>query len=220
MCGQNRTGVALRRSQRSRVGLAPPNPWWGGKPHPTATASLGAILVLILASCAGPTADRVAVPGADGAVKTAAFERAERRAFDGAPPIVPHQNFGMTCTECHDLQGMEVEGVGFAPPSPHEATLGMSAFSRCQQCHVFSVADGEFKGNTFAGLSQDLRRGARLNPFAPPTLPHKTFMRENCTACHSGPAAREEIRTDHPERPRCQQCHVPVTTRKTFTQSP
>ena len=26
----------------------------------------------------------------------------------------------------------------------------------------------------------------------------------------------EELRTDHPERTRCRQCHVPVTTRATF----
>ncbi len=197
MCGQNRTGLIA-----------------------------GALL---LAACAGPPADKVDVPGTDGAVKTAAFARAERRAFDGAPPVIPHQNFGMTCIQCHDLQGMEVDGVGFAPPSPHAlprlpasggTTLGMSAFSRCQQCHVFAVAEDEFAGNSFAGLRQDLRRGARLNPFAPPTLPHTTFMRENCAACHSGPAAREEIRTDHPERPRCLQCHVPVETRATFTRSP
>jgi cytochrome c-type protein NapB len=42
-------------------------------------------------------------------------------------------------------------------------------------------------------------------------------MRENCAACHTGPAAREEIRTSHPERTRCRQCHVPVTTREIFT---
>ena len=178
-------------------------------------ATVSAVLLLALA-CTPPADD----PGTGGVVKTAALERAERRAYDGAPPIIPHDNFGMTCTQCHDLKGMEVENVGFAPPSPHEKTVGMSAFSRCRQCHVFSVADDIFKGNAFAGLEQDLRRGARLNPFAPPTLPHKTFMRENCTACHSGPAAREEIRTDHPERPRCRQCHVPVETRATFVRSP
>jgi predicted CXXCH cytochrome family protein len=38
-------------------------------------------------------------------------------------------------------------------------------------------------------------------------------MRENCAACHVGPGAREEIITTHPERTRCRQCHVPVTTR-------
>jgi predicted CXXCH cytochrome family protein len=49
---------------------------------------------------------------------------------------------------------------------------------------------------------------------APPTIPHKVFMRENCGACHVGPGAREEILTTHPERTRCRQCHVPVTTRE------
>jgi hypothetical protein len=41
-------------------------------------------------------------------------------------------------------------------------------------------------------------------------------MRENCAACHTGPAAREEIRTTHPERIRCRQCHVPVGSRTEF----
>jgi cytochrome c-type protein NapB len=41
-------------------------------------------------------------------------------------------------------------------------------------------------------------------------------MRENCAACHAGPAAREEIRTSHPERTRCRQCHVEVTARSEF----
>ena len=73
-----------------------------------------------------------------------------------------------------------------------------------------------FVVNNFVGLEQDLRRGPRLNPLAPPTIPHKTFMRENCTACHSGTAAREEIRTPHPERQRCRQCHVPIVNRTVF----
>ena len=213
MCGQNRKGLA-RLCLRRRS----PHRWlWQ------------LALLLLLAACA-PATDQVDVPGADGAVKTAALARAERRAYDGAPPVIAHEDFGMTCTECHDLQGMEVEGVGFAPPSPHAwprssasggtSTLGMSALSRCQQCHVFSRTEDEFRANAFAGLRQDLRRGARLNPIAPPTLPHKAFMRENCVACHSGPAAREEIRTDHPTRPRCRQCHVSVETRTTFARSP
>ncbi|MEE8526263.1 MAG: hypothetical protein V3T72_20185 [Thermoanaerobaculia bacterium] len=173
-------------------------------------------IAVVFSACSGP-AEEVAVPGQEGAVKTAAALRAERRAFDGAPPVIAHDDFGITCTECHDLEGMDVAGVGYAPPSPHEGTLGMSAVSRCRQCHVFAQTDESFTGNTFAGLRQDLRHGGRLHDLAPPTIPHKTFMRENCTACHTGPAAREEIRTSHPERARCVQCHVAVTTRITFT---
>jgi hypothetical protein len=71
----------------------------------------------------------------------------------------------------------------------------------------------------FQGLPQDLRSGGRLHNFAPPTIPHKMLMRENCLACHSGPAAREEIRTSHPERERCRQCHVPVTTTARFSRA-
>ena len=149
--------------------------------------------------------------------KTPATERAERRAYDGAPPVIGHEDFGMECTECHNKDGMAVDDYGFAPPSPHEETRGLSAMSRCRQCHVFKVADDVFAENRFVGLRQDLRSGGRLHPFAPPTIPHKTFMRENCTACHAGKAAREEIRTSHPERTRCRQCHVPVTTRARFS---
>lgn len=148
--------------------------------------------------------------------RTPAVERAERRLYDGAPPVVPHTDFGMTCTECHNERGMQVTDVGYAPPSPHEITAGMSATSRCRQCHVFRITDEIFVASGFVGLRQDLRSGGRLHPLAPPTMPHKAFMRENCVACHTGPAAREEIRTPHPERTRCRQCHLPVTTNELF----
>lgn len=148
--------------------------------------------------------------------KKSAAERAARRAYDGAPPVAPHENFGMTCTECHNPEGVEIEEIGFAPPSPHERTERMGALSNCRQCHVFSETNDLFVQSTFQGLRQDLRKGARFSPISPPTIPHKMFMRENCVACHAGPAAREEIRTSHPERLRCRQCHVPVVTRAMF----
>jgi len=177
-------------------------------------ATVVAAVALLALGCGD--GGQVPVPGHEGAGKTEASLRAERRAYDGAPPVAPHEDFGMECTSCHDTEGMDVPDVGFAPPSPHEATLGMSAVSRCRQCHVFQATADLFVGNEFAGLRQDLRRGARLNPISPPTIPHKTFMRENCAACHAGPAAREEIRTSHPERPRCPQCHVKVATNAVF----
>ena len=171
-------------------------------------------IVLLLTACTGP--DGIPVPDREGAVKTVAVERAERRAYDGAPPVIPHENFDIVCGECHDAEGMAVEDVGFAPPSPHGKTAGLSDISRCRQCHVFQKVSEPWKGNSFAGLSQDLRRGERLNPLAPPVIPHKVFMRENCLACHSGPAAREAIRTSHPERARCRQCHLAQVTTESF----
>jgi nitrate reductase cytochrome c-type subunit len=160
--------------------------------------------------------DTVPVPGREGAVKSAAHVRAERRAYDGAPPTIPHESFGMRCTACHNEQGQSVPGVGFAPASPHEGTSKTGATIRCRQCHVFAGSEGLFVASEFVGLKQDLRAGARATPGAPPTVPHRILMRENCVACHAGPGAREEIRTGHPERWRCRQCHVPVTTQGTF----
>ncbi len=158
----------------------------------------------------------VDVPEVEGAVKSAATVRAERRAYDGAPPTIPHDDFGASCSACHDAQGIPVEGVGYAPASPHAATTETGETTRCRQCHVFVIDDGLFVSNNFAGLQQDLRPGGRLNPIAPPTIPHRTLMRSNCVACHAGPGAREDIVTSHPERARCRQCHVPETTRATF----
>lgn len=172
--------------------------------------------LLTLIACQEAATDKVAVPGQEGREKTAASYRALRRAYDGAPPVIPHQNFGADCMSCHNRHGLEVEGVGFAPPMPHQVTAGLSDISRCVQCHVFVETDEEFKENEFVGLQQDLRSGDRLHAMAPPVMPHAVQMRENCLACHTGPAAREEIRTSHPERERCQQCHVPSTTSGTF----
>lgn len=140
--------------------------------------------------------------------KTPAVVRAERRLYDGAPPVIPHQPLGAACIACHDGDGLAVPDLGYAPPMPHAATAGMSTLSHCQQCHVFQRTGERFRDNSFAGLRQDLRRGRRLYGGAPPVMPHPVFMRENCTACHAGPAAREEIRTSHPERRNCRQCHL------------
>jgi len=158
----------------------------------------------------------VDVPEVDGAVKSAASVRAERRAYDGAPPVIPHADFRADCSACHDHRGISIEGVGYAPASPHEGTATTGNTVRCRQCHVFVAEDGLFVASDFIGLEQDLRPGGRLNPFSPPTIPHGLLMRENCVACHAGPAVREEIATSHPERTRCRQCHVPETMRASF----
>lgn len=172
---------------------------------------VGALLVVV--ACGGDEG-----VGREG-TKTAAVERAERRSFDGAPPVIPHEPFSAGCVSCHNSEGVAVPDVGFSPPSPHEETAGMSAISRCRQCHVFRQSDTLFVENTFVGLRQDLRTGRRLNLLAPPVIPHQVLMRENCAACHAGPAAREEILTSHPDRVRCRQCHLEQLTTGEFAAS-
>ena len=175
------------------------------------------ILGLALLVGCGDSGPDVPVPDRPDALKSAPAVRALRRLYDGAPPVIPHRPMGMTCTQCHSERGMDVADVGFAPPMPHELTAGLSAMSRCMQCHVYRTTDASFVATRFEGLRQNLRKGRRLTDLSPPVLPHPVFMRENCIACHSGPAAREEIRTPHPERTRCLQCHVERVTMAEFS---
>lgn len=184
-------------------------------PRRRIVSTLGSLLAAVMAL--GPAAcgqgDWVPVPDSDGELKSSGSVRAGLRLYDGAPPVIPHGEYAVPCGSCHDTQGIGVAGVGFAPASPHDDTGKANATTRCRQCHVEILDVSLFVGNSFAGLEQDLRLGTRLYAGAPPTIPHKALMRENCTACHVGPGAREEIVTSHPERTRCRQCHVPVTTR-------
>jgi cytochrome c-type protein NapB len=129
--------------------------------------------------------------------------------------VIPHASFGADCVECHTAGGMAVDGVGFSPPSPHGDAMA-GGLQRCEQCHVFQPGESAWRESSFAGLRQDLRHGQRLNPLTPPVIPHQVLMRENCAACHTGPAAREEIRTSHPERVRCRQCHLEQRTTEEF----
>ena len=174
-----------------------------------------ACVVLSLPSCGDDGTNGAPDRGKLAQSKTPAVKRALRRAYDGAPPTIPHADFGSNCTSCHNAQGLHVPDVGFAPPMPHAQTAGLSSIARCKQCHVYKSIDEVFKKSDYTGFPQDLRSGKRQHSEAPPVIPHPVFMRENCQACHSGLAAREEIRCSHPERVRCVQCHLEQSTTET-----
>jgi cytochrome c-type protein NapB len=173
-----------------------------------------AAAALVWAACSSP--DTVAVPDHGSGRKSSAEVRADRRAYDGAPPVIPHASYGAECANCHNERGRSVSGVGFAPASPHDHTPFVDGTVRCRQCHVFRTTETEFVASDFSGLSQALSAGDRATPGAPPRIPHRILMREHCLACHDGPGAREAIRTTHPERARCRQCHVPIETLSEF----
>jgi cytochrome c-type protein NapB len=138
--------------------------------------------------------------------------RAQRRAFDGAPPVVPHpvdQRSTTSCLVCHG----EGASIGMAPDgSTLRATKMSHGFlANCTQCHVEqqAVEFAEFPQaeNLFQGRAAPLG-GRRAWKGAPPTVPHSSFMRESCLSCH-GPAGAEPIRTTHAWRTNCLQCHAP-----------
>lgn len=138
-------------------------------------------------------------------------EREALRAYAGAPPVVPHpipQGGGLACTACHS-DGLFL-GAKAVPLISHKH------LTNCTQCHAAgegnlpkeiallpqSVGDSEFVG--LRGPS----KGERAWPGAPPTVPHSTFMRENCASCH-GDGARLGLHSSHPWRASCTQCHAP-----------
>ena len=133
-------------------------------------------------------------------------DRDDNRAFNGAPPTIPHPVEGTAveaCMACHE-EGALTESLQI-PRMSHQF------LTNCTQCHVESIPDRAepalFRESGFIGLPAP-DGGPRAFEEAPPQIPHTTWMREECMSCH-GPAGREGIRTTHPERRSCQQCHAP-----------
>ena len=127
------------------------------------------------------------------------------RAFWGAPPPMPHSfadERSNDCLACHARENRIDKQQQSIVPVPHPE------YTSCQQCHVdASNADVlVFRENLFVGLDYP-GKGTRAHPYAPPTIPHKTFMRDNCLSCH-GPSGKQRIASPHPYRSQCQQCHV------------
>jgi len=153
------------------------------------------------------------------------------RAYPGAPPRVPHgltdAEFRTTrCNSCH-LRGGYVERFGgYAPVTPHPeyvaclqchaadamrvgiALPGQITDHVCTQCHVNpgqpppSLVSLDWVPRSWPERAQRALEGS------PPVIPHDLQLRGNCVACHAGPGAVREIRTTHPERANCRQCHV------------
>lgn len=140
----------------------------------------------------------------------AVSERVKRRAYDGAPPLVPHSIDTIKSDGCYTCHSSSAKvGDKVAPVMSHPR------YSNCTQCHAQmpqqSTAPGEadskaLAGNDFQGIPTR-GKGDRAFKGAPPVIPHTTLMRENCSSCH-GANGLYGLRTTHPARQNCQQCHA------------
>ncbi len=166
----------------------------------------------------------------DARPRSLAFYR-RQRAYPGAPPRVPHgltaEEFRATrCLVCHERGGYVARFGAYAPVTPHPEYAGclqchvsdaMSVGVRlpgepgqvvCRQCHVDpDRPPPSLVSLDWVPLPWPAMGGAAL-PGAPPPIPHALQLRGNCLACHGGPGAVRELRTRHPERANCRQCHV------------
>lgn len=136
----------------------------------------------------------------------ALLRRDLNRAFNGAPPTIPHavdQTSAQACMACH--------GTGAKTETLRIPRMSHQYLANCTQCHVESnprhIPPSLFKENGFVGLPAPTG-GPRAFPGAPPQIPHSTWMRSDCMSCH-GFAGSLGIRTTHPWRANCQQCHAP-----------
>jgi cytochrome c-type protein NapB len=150
------------------------------------------------------------VPALDDSSRAAALaQRATRRAYNGAPPVVPHpidQGAYPNCATCHE-RGMRI-GDRVAPMMSHQR------YENCYQCHVVSAQPmpgatlseetPPYRDNSFVGL--ETQRSTRWWAAAPPTTPHSTLMRSRCESCHG--VLGSGIRSSHPHRQSCVQCHA------------
>lgn len=135
-------------------------------------------------------------------------QRASLRAYEGAPPVIPHAIADLnvqTCRACH-AQGLQA-GDKVARMASHTYLVN------CTQCHV--EAAGAMLGtdavpaNSFVGFRTSGYGGTRAWAGAPPVMPHTTFMRTNCVSCH-GEHGYDGWRPDHLSRTNCAQCHAPA----------
>ena len=128
------------------------------------------------------------------------------RAFYGAPPSIPHPvsegNIGSKqCLKCHENGGFVQKFNAYSPVTPHPEKIN------CLQCHVPNKTEELFVGTSWK-RSTGPQIGHQALLGSPPIIPHQIQLRENCLSCHAGPSAAKEIRTTHPNRVNCRQCHV------------
>jgi cytochrome c-type protein NapB len=143
----------------------------------------------------------------DARLRRAALEfRAGRRAYDGAPPVIPHpvdSRSAAACLACHG----EGKAITIAPAKriPHPP------WASCTQCHVEQASsafeDRVVTANRFEGAFGP-EFAHRAGTGSPPVTPHSILLRQDCLACH-GPHGEIGLRTSHPERQSCLQCHSP-----------
>ena len=143
----------------------------------------------------------------------------QRRAYLGAPPVIPHAvkadmaREPASCVACHERGGYVAEFKAFAPVTPHPELVS------CRQCHVPAATQPAFKETLWESVSRPALKRAAL-PGSPPQIPHGLAMRENCLACHGGSGAAKDIRVSHPERANCRQCHAAVQEATIWTSAP
>jgi cytochrome c-type protein NapB len=152
-----------------------------------------------------------AMTGTDGARNLNSFY--ELRQYPGSPPRIPHDvaaSFSgdtVKCLSCHGRGGFDANLNAYAPVTPHPEN------ENCYQCHVPRRTEKLFVESNWQSISPPVLGRSQMGG-SPPPIPHSLQLREDCIACHTGPAAVAEIRVEHGSRGNCRQCHLPMPASK------
>ena len=169
----------------------------------------GVVTFCVTSSLVNAESGQNSAVNVDSVVDAGRAARIAHRAFYTAPPVIPHDLYPASpndCLTCHRKEGAYFGKV--SPRTPHPQ------LTNCTQCHLssksaFPEAKAEPVETSWQGLDTPTT-GSRANLVAPPTMPHRKYMREDCQSCHSHQSPYNWMRTPHPERTNCIQCHVPV----------
>lgn len=129
--------------------------------------------------------------------------RRDTRAYDGAPPVIPHEvarRGRENCNSCH-TPGATTNPERVGPPRSHPA------WGDCRQCHVEIQSTQTLVRSGLEPLWWPAV-GARMYASAPPTIPHALQNRQDCEVCHIGSQAPAALRAAHGMRENCRQCHA------------
>ena len=142
-----------------------------------------------------------------------ANQRAQIRAYEGAPPVIPHsilKSAKLNCLACH-LKGAvyepdsEILGKknAVAKITPHPT------WENCLQCHVVQENAPLFHKNNFKTyhLAYTMKTTAMEGENPPPGMPHQMQNRENCRVCHLSKTANNVIVPKHKITGECEVCH-------------
>lgn len=161
--------------------------------------------------------DKAPWSGASQRSERTIWEYVRRRAYPGAPPIIPHEvdpverTTDQDCQSCHEEGGYSDRYEAFAPVTPHQRGV----FQNCRQCHTPQRTEERFRPNDWKTVSPP-ETNQRDMPTAPPQIPHDLQNRSFCLSCHSGPGAVQSLRSSHPHLSNCRQCHQPKNTSETW----
>jgi len=156
-------------------------------------------------------------------------KRSILRAYDGAPPQVPHsttQTAYSKCLICHEkgftLKDEQSEGINdrvVGPIVPHPNWVN------CVQCHVPQNTEKKFVKSTFEPYritrikpKPDPSVDPAENSGPPPQMPHAMQNRENCKVCHASSTGSLAIKSPHGDRDGCQYCHMESESAKIYSE--